>query len=80
MTTDNSPYSRFMVYNEETGLLETMTEENCNTSQWNGVENTTESTIFSKLMALFKWLSAIFKMLTNMFKAEAPETTTQAVV
>lgn len=82
MTADNSPYSRFMVYNEDTGLLETMTEENCNTSQWNGVENTTESTILSKLMALFKWLSAIFKMLTNMFKteAEAPETTTQAVV
>lgn len=82
MTADNSPYSRFMVYNEDTGLLETMTEENCNTSQWNGVENTTESTILSKLMALFKWLSAIFKMLTNMFKAEAeaPVTTTQAVV
>ena len=66
LTTDtDTVYSRFMVYNEETEELETMTEENCNVSQWNGTEDKKESTLITKLMALFKWLKAIFQYLTN---------------
>ena len=68
LTTDtDTVYSRFMVYNDETEKLEKMTEENCNVSQWGGVEDKKESTLITKLMALFKWLKAIFKYLTNSF-------------
>lgn len=75
LTTDkDTVYSRFMVYNDETQKLETMTEENCNVSQWGGLENQKESTLITKLMALFKWLRAIFRYLTNNFltKEEVP--------
>lgn len=69
----DTAFSRFMVYNEETGKLETMTEENCNVSQWNGIEDKKESTLITKLMALFKWLKAIFEYILNGFsKNEAP--------
>lgn len=68
LTTDtDTVYSRFMVYNDETEKLEKMTEENCNVSQWGGVEDKKESTLITKLMALFKWLKAIFEYLTNSF-------------
>ena len=68
-------FSRFMVYNEETGKLETMTEENCNVSQWGGVEDKKESTLITKLMALFKWLKSIFEYLLSsniLGKAQTP--------
>ena len=68
LTTDtDTVYSRFMVYNDETEKLEKMTEENCNVSQWGGVEDKKESTLITKLLALFKWLKAIFQYLTNSF-------------
>ena len=74
LTTDtDTAFSRFMVYNEETGKLETMTEENCNVSQWNGIEDKKESTLITKLMALFNWLKAIFEYILNgLSKNEAP--------
>lgn len=74
LTTDkDTVYSRFMVYDDETGKLEKMTEENCNTSQWGGLENKPESTLITKLLALFKWLRAIFEYILNGFsKNEAP--------
>lgn len=66
LTTDtDTVYSRFMVYNDETEKLEKMTEENCNISQWGGVEDKKESTLITKLMALFKWLKAILEYFTN---------------
>ena len=71
----DTAFSRFMVYNEETGKLETMTEENCNVSQWNGIEDKKESTLITKLMALFKWLKSIFEYLLNsniLSKAQTP--------
>ena len=42
-----------------------MTEENCNVSQWGGVEDKKESTLLTKLLALFKWLRSIFEYLLN---------------
>lgn len=69
LTTDtDTVYSRFMVYNDKTEKLEKMTEENCNVSQWGGVEDKKESTLITKLMALFKWLKAIFEYLLNGFQ------------
>lgn len=69
LTTDtDTVYSRFMVYNDETEELEKMTEENCNVSQWGGVEDKKESTLITKLMALFKWLKAIFEYILNGFQ------------
>ena len=66
LTTDtDTVYSRFMVYNDETEKLEKMTEENCNVSQWGGVEDKKESTLITKLMALFKWLKALLEYFTN---------------
>ncbi len=66
-------YSRFMVYNDETEKLETMTEENCNISQWGGIEDKKESNLITKLMALFRWLRAIFEYILNGFsKNEVP--------
>ena len=68
LTTDtDTVYSRFMVYNDETEKLEKMTEENCNVSQWGGVENKQESTLITKLLSLFKWLKAILQYFTNNF-------------
>lgn len=66
-TETDTVFSRFMVYNDKTGELETMTEENCNVSQWGGVENKKESTLLTKLMALFKWLRSIFEYFLNGF-------------
>lgn len=77
LTTDtDTVYSRFMVYNDETEKLEKMTEENCNVSQWGGVEDKKESTLITKLMALFKWLKSIFQYIINGFSK--PEATAPA--
>lgn len=64
-TNNDKTFARFMVYNDETGKKEPMTEENCNTSQWEELENRNESTIFTKLMAFFRWLTSIFKLLAS---------------
>lgn len=64
-TNSDKSFARFMVYNDETGKKETMTQENCNTSQWENLEDRNESTIFTKLIALFKWLSSIFRLLAS---------------
>ncbi len=63
-TKNDSSFSRFMVYNDETGELESMTEDNCNTSQWEDLEDG-KSTIYTKLMSFFKWLSSIFNLIKS---------------
>lgn len=66
-TTNDKTFSRFMVFNEETNTKEPMVEENSNTSQWEDLESKEESTLITKLMALFRWLASIFKFLSNKF-------------
>ena len=70
-TKNDDTFARFMVYNEETGKKEAMTEDNCNTSQWENLEDRNESTLITKLMALFKWLASIFKLLASKLSASA---------
>ena len=68
-TPDNDDsFARFTVYNDTTKLKETMTEENCNTSQWENLESVPKSTLFTKLKALFNWLITMFKLLFNLNK------------
>ena len=65
-TTENDDaFARFTVLNDETGKKEAMTEANSGTSQWDELESVPESTIFTKLKALFNWLLSMLKLLFN---------------
>ncbi len=61
-TNSDSAFARFMIYNDDTQQLETMTDENCNVSQWEELEEE-KSTIFTKLKAFFEWIASLFKLL-----------------
>ena len=67
-TNNDNTVARFTVFNEETDAKEPMTDENCNTSQWEELESVPKSTIFTKLKAFFNWLAAMFKLLFSLNK------------
>ena len=79
-TNNDAKFSRFMVYNDETQKKETMTQENCNTSQWEELEEVKESNLITKLKALFRWLSVVFRYLASLIKlpSKAPAETVPA--
>ena len=72
-TNNDKTFSRFMVYNDETHEKETMTQDNCNTSQWEELEDVQESTLITKLRALFKWLTVMFKYLASLIRVPSGE-------
>lgn len=55
--------------NHETSKVEKMTAENCGATNWNDTSEdtkTTESTVFTKLMAFFRWLTAMLKFIVHL--------------
>lgn len=67
-TVNDLKYSRFLVYDYETDIMTTMTEENCNTENWEADKGTEEpQTIFEKILvrltAFFNWIASLFNFL-----------------
>lgn len=67
---DGLTYSRFLVYDYGTDIMTTMTEENCNTENWEADKGTEEpQTIFEKIIvrltAFFNWIASLFKFLNK---------------
>ncbi len=53
----------------ETSRVEKMTAENANTSNWNDTSEDTktkETSVFTKLMAFFRWLTAMLKFIVHL--------------
>ena len=64
-TVDGLTYSRFLVYDYETDIMTTMTEENCNTENWTAEEKIEDpqgplARVFVFLRAFFNWLIELF--------------------
>ena len=65
---DGLTYSRFLVYDYDTDIMTTMTEENCNTENWVADKDAEEpQTIFEKIIvrltAFFNWIASLFNFL-----------------
>ena len=65
-TVDGLTYSRFLVYDYETDIMATMTEENCNTENWLADDKLEKpegplARVFVFLRAFFNWLIDLFK-------------------
>ena len=62
---DGLTYSRFLVYDYDTDIMTTMTEENCNTENWKAEENMEKpqspfERVFAFLRALVNWFVDLF--------------------
>jgi hypothetical protein len=62
---DGLTYSRFLVYDYDTDIMTTMTEENCNTENWKAEENLEKpqnplERVFAFLRALVNWFMDLF--------------------
>lgn len=73
LTTEDFPYSQFMVYNKEADSLVAMTEENCNTENWDAdPEIYKPDSFFDKLKvafnALIKWFKLLFEFIIESIK------------
>ncbi|MBQ8503918.1 MAG: hypothetical protein IJ491_06565 [Clostridia bacterium] len=68
MTTNNDKtWARFLVCDDETGTLTEMTEENPGEDLWEDTKvETKDSTIWTKLAALFRWITALLKAFTHL--------------
>ena len=62
LTVEDFPWSQFMVYDYDTDTMVAMTEENCNTEQWQADEEVDNQSNF------FKVLTNFIKKLLNWFK------------
>lgn len=63
LTVDDFPYSQFMVYDTESEMLYPMTEENCNTENWDADPDIYKpETFFDKLIVAFKAFAEWFKL------------------
>lgn len=67
LTVDDFEYTQFMVYNEETGLMEPMTKDNNNTTNWPDEEPTT---ILGKIKLFFETLKDWFRQLIDIIKSK----------
>ena len=62
---DGLTYSRFLVYDYDTDIMTTMTEENCNTENWKAEENLEKpqsplERVYVFLRALINWFMDLF--------------------
>lgn len=67
-TVDGLTYSRFLVYDYETDVMATMTEENCNTENWEANEDLEKpqsvfERVFAFLKAFFNWIVDLFNFM-----------------
>ena len=65
LTVDDLPYGQFMVYDNETEMLYPMTEENCNTENWDADPDVYQPTSFFdrfivSVKAFVNWLKLFF--------------------
>ncbi len=70
LTVDDFPYSQFMVYNTEADTLAPMTEENCNTENWDANPDVYRpESFFDKLSVAIKsfvrWLGLLFELIAE---------------
>ncbi len=70
LTVDDFPYSQFMVYNTEADTLSPMTEENCNTENWDANPDVYRpESFFDKLSVAIKsfvrWLGLLFDLIAE---------------
>lgn len=73
LTVDDFPYTRFMVYDNDTDMLFPMTEENCNTENWDAApEIYKPESFFDKLKvafnAMFVWTKLLFEFIFESIK------------
>ena len=73
LTVDDFPYTRFMVYDNDTDMLFPMTEENCNTEYWDAApEIYKPESFFDKLKvafnAMFVWTKLLFEFIFESIK------------
>lgn len=65
LTVDDLPYGQFMVYDNKTEMLYPMTEENCNTENWDADPDVYQPTSFFdrfivSVKAFVNWLKLFF--------------------
>lgn len=70
LTVDDFPYSQFMVYNTEADTLAPMTEENCNTENWDADPDVYRpESFFDKLRVAIKsfvrWLGLLLELIAE---------------
>lgn len=74
LTVDDFDFSQFVVYDNQTGLTASMTEENCNSENWTANERlenpvTKDDRLNSFLSSLFKWITELIKMLAKVISS-----------
>ena len=67
LTVNDFSYTQYLALNKETGELEAMTTENCNTENWKAIDPKTE-TRPSRLMRFLTALFNVLRILTNLIK------------
>ncbi len=67
LTVDDFEYTQFMVFNKETGLMEPMTKDNNDTTNWPDEEPTT---ILGKIKLFFETLKDWFRQLIDIIKSK----------
>ena len=70
---DGLTYSRFLVYDYETDIMTTMTEENCHTEHWeirkdNDKLSEKHNFIFNFVRTVIKWFTLVIEKIMNLVK------------
>ncbi len=73
LTVDDFPYSRFMVYNDESDSLSPMTEENCDTENWDSAPEIYKPKSFIDRLkvavnAMFVWAKLLIEFIIESIK------------
>lgn len=79
LTVDDFKYTQFMVYDNDTKVMSVMTEENCNTYNWeaNDAEDnptTKDEGISALIRSLIRWLTGLLKILAKLIPSKAAVT------
>ena len=63
LTTEDFPWSQFMVYDYDTDTMQAMNKDNCNTEKWEAKQDENEKfpRLFAFISALISWLIELFK-------------------
>ena len=73
LTVDDFPYTQFMVYDKETDSLSPMTEENCNTENWDAAPEIYKPESFIDKIkvaanAMFVWVKLLVNFIIESIK------------
>ncbi|MBR6315310.1 MAG: hypothetical protein IKR49_11825, partial [Clostridia bacterium] len=67
LTVNDFSYTQYLALNKETGELEAMTTENCNTENWKAIDPETEARP-SRLMRFLTSLFNMMRLLVNLIR------------